>query len=112
MMLQTRIVKNGVIRISDQYPRSPMQVIRITKTMSSSFDALSFRDRSSSFKVAGPICLSTCLRFLPQTHNDALTTLAPVINRGLERVAPSGLLTNTISAAPFVIDIEESFAIL
>jgi hypothetical protein len=46
------IVKNGVIRISDQYPRRPRQTIRITKTTSSSFDALSFKDRSSSFTAA------------------------------------------------------------
>src|SRR5258708_1100768 len=47
MMLQTMIVKNGLIKINDQYPRSPRQTIRITKTTSSSFDALSLRDRSS-----------------------------------------------------------------
>src|SRR5262249_10042518 len=52
MMLQTMIVKNGLIRINDQYPRSPRQTIRTTKTTSSSFDALSLRDRSSSFTGA------------------------------------------------------------
>jgi hypothetical protein len=49
MMLQTMIVRKGLIRINDQYPRSPRQTTRTTKTTSSSFDALSFRDRSSSF---------------------------------------------------------------
>jgi hypothetical protein len=53
MMLQTMIVKNGLIRINDQYPRSPRQTIRVTKSTSSSFDALSLRDRSSSFTGAG-----------------------------------------------------------
>ena len=48
MMLQTMIVKNGLIRINDQYPRNPRQTIRIAKSKSSSFDALSFGDRSSS----------------------------------------------------------------
>src|SRR6516165_2801410 len=49
MMLQTMIVKNGLIRMNDQYPRNARQTIRMTRTTSSSFDALSFRDRSSSF---------------------------------------------------------------
>src|SRR5262249_40346241 len=43
------MVRKGLIRISDQYPRSPRQTTRTTKTTSSSFDALSFRDRSLSF---------------------------------------------------------------
>src|SRR5262249_25206521 len=47
--LQTMIVRNGVMRISDQYARSPRQTTRMTSTTSSSFDALSFSDRSSSF---------------------------------------------------------------
>jgi hypothetical protein len=46
------IVKNGLISINDQYPRSPRQTTRITKSTSSSFDALSFIDRSSSFTAA------------------------------------------------------------
>src|SRR5262245_58288694 len=53
MMLHTMIVRNGVIKINDQYPSSPRQIIRITKTTSSSFDALCLVDRSSSFTVAG-----------------------------------------------------------
>src|SRR6516162_7319868 len=51
MMLQTMIVKNGLIRMNDQYPRNPRQTIRMTRTTSSSFGALSFRDRSSSFTL-------------------------------------------------------------
>src|SRR5215831_379360 len=49
MMLQTMIVRKGLIRINDKYTRSPRQTTRTTKTTSSSFDALSFRDWSSSF---------------------------------------------------------------
>src|SRR6516225_2598275 len=49
MTLQTMIAKNGVIRINDQYPRSPRQTIRITTTTNSSVDVLSLRDRSLSF---------------------------------------------------------------
>src|SRR5215475_8295612 len=48
MMLQTMIVKNGLIRINDQYARNPRQTIRIANSKSSSFDALSFGDRSWS----------------------------------------------------------------
>src|SRR6516165_10978556 len=36
MMLQTMIVKNGLIRMNDQYPRNPRQTIRMTRTTSSS----------------------------------------------------------------------------
>jgi hypothetical protein len=49
MMLQTMIVKNGLTRMNDQYPRNPRQTIRIANSKSSSFDALSFGDRSFSF---------------------------------------------------------------
>jgi len=42
-------VKNGLIRISDQYPKSPRQTIQTANSKSSSFDALSFGDLSSSF---------------------------------------------------------------
>jgi hypothetical protein len=49
MALQIMIVKNGLIRTNDQYPRRPRQTIRMTKSTSSSFDAPSFKDRSSSF---------------------------------------------------------------
>src|SRR3954447_15424657 len=49
MALQIMIVKNGLIRTNDQYPRSPRQTIRMTKSTSSSFDPPSFKDRSSSF---------------------------------------------------------------
>src|SRR4051794_5159468 len=49
MTLQTMIVKNGLIRTNDQYPRSPRHTIRMTNSTSSSFDAPSFKDRSSSF---------------------------------------------------------------
>jgi hypothetical protein len=38
----------SVIRTNDQYP-SPRQTIRMTKSTSFSFDALSFKDRSSPF---------------------------------------------------------------
>src|SRR5258707_13565440 len=48
MMLQRMIVKNGLIRINDQYPRNPRQTIRTANSKSSSFDALSFEDRSAS----------------------------------------------------------------
>src|SRR6186997_2724707 len=49
MTLQTMIVKNGLIKTNDQYPRRPRQTMRMTKSTSSSFDAPSFKDRSSSF---------------------------------------------------------------
>src|SRR5262245_4318487 len=55
MMLQTMIVKNGLIRINDQYARNPRQTIRTANSKSSPFDALSFGDRSASF-TAGLLC--------------------------------------------------------
>ena len=76
-MLQIMIVKNGLIRINDQYPKSPRQTIRITKTMSSSFDELSFIARSSSFTAAvlfgsnghyrctASVSFTNCCRTLP-----------------------------------------------
>jgi hypothetical protein len=59
MTLQTMIVKNGLIRISDQYPSSPRQTIRMTKSTSSSFDAPGFKDRSSSFTAEVLFALRT-----------------------------------------------------
>jgi hypothetical protein len=41
--------------MNDQYPRSPRQTIRMTRTTSSSFNVLSLRDRSSSSTAAGPL---------------------------------------------------------
>ena len=64
MTLQTMIVKNGLIRTNDQYPRSPRHTIRMTKSTSSSFDAPSFKDRSSSF-TAKSLCLKNELRGRP-----------------------------------------------
>src|SRR5215831_4629361 len=54
MMLQRMIVKNGLIRINDQYPSSPRQTSRIVNNTRSSLDAPSFEDRSSSF-IAEPL---------------------------------------------------------
>src|SRR5262245_35147868 len=52
MMGRDRIAPNVCVGMSavgnDQYPRSPRQTIRITRTTSSSFDARNFTDRSSS----------------------------------------------------------------
>jgi hypothetical protein len=57
MTLQIMIVKNGVIRMSDQYPRSPRQAIRMLKTTSASFDAVGVRGRKSFFTVRDPALL-------------------------------------------------------
>src|SRR5262245_3801143 len=62
MMLQIMIVKNGLMRMNDQYPRSPRQTIRTTRTTSSSLDTPNLGDRSSSFTAAvlyeGPLLVS------------------------------------------------------
>src|SRR5262245_27693960 len=66
MMLQIMIVKNGLMRMNDQYPRSPRQTIRTTRTTSSSLDTPNFGDRSSSFTAAvlfeGPLSVLAASR--------------------------------------------------
>ena len=49
MMLQTMIVKNGLIRIRAQYASNPRQTSRIAKTTNASFDALNGNDLEASF---------------------------------------------------------------
>ena len=80
MTLQIMIVKNGLIRINDQYPRSPRHTIRMTKSTSSSFDAPSFKDRSSSFTAA----VLFCLKNKPRGHT--LPCCLPLQSRRCRRI--------------------------
>src|SRR6478752_406561 len=96
MTLQTMIVKNGLIRTNDQYPRSPRQTIRMTKSTSSSFDAPNFKDRSSSFTAEVLFALrmnfAVALCHVVFLRNQAGVARCPGwLPRPLRRALPPGL---------------------
>ena len=96
MALQTMIVRNGLMRTNDQYPRSPRQTIRMTKSTSSSFDAPNFKDRSSSFTAEVLFALrmnfAVALCHVVFLRNQAGVARCPGwLPRPLRRALPPGL---------------------